>query len=129
MLEVRGPVTSDDSGSAFAKLGQRGLVGRMHEQLDELLAARDQMEQLLQLIVEIGSDLNLDATLSRIVRAAKELTSAPYGALAIRDPDGALISFSPRRNRRRCGAANRAAAGWQGRSQFVAPRRAGLAFG
>jgi len=87
-------VTSDDSGSAFAKLGQRGLVSRMHEQLDELLAARDQMEQLLQVIVEIGSDLNLDATLSRIVRAAKELTSAPYGALAIRDPDGALISFS-----------------------------------
>ena len=87
-------MTSDDSGSAFAKLGQRGLVSRMHEQLDELLAARDQMEQLLQVIVEIGSDLNLDATLSRIVRAAKELTSAPYGALAIRDPDGALISFS-----------------------------------
>ena len=66
----------------------------MHAQLDELLAARDQMEQLLQVIVEIGSDLDLDATLRRIIRAARELTSAPYGALAIRDPDGVLLSFA-----------------------------------
>ncbi|WP_118915899.1 GAF domain-containing sensor histidine kinase [Mycobacterium shigaense] len=65
----------------------------MHEQLDELLAARDQMEQLLQVIVEIGSDLDLDATLRRIVRAARDLTSAPYGALAIRDSDGMLVAF------------------------------------
>jgi signal transduction histidine kinase len=65
----------------------------MHEQLDELLVARDQMEQLLRVIVEIGSDLDLDATLRRIVRAARDLTSARYGALAVRDPDGTLISF------------------------------------
>ena len=43
--------------SAFTQLGQRGLVGRMHEQLDQLLAARDQMEQLLRVIVDIGSNL------------------------------------------------------------------------
>ncbi|MEM6108698.1 GAF domain-containing sensor histidine kinase [Mycobacterium sp. 050272] len=65
----------------------------MHQQLDEMLASRDQMEQLLQVIVEIGSDLELDATLRRIVVAARKLTSAPYGALAIRDRDGMLISF------------------------------------
>ena len=86
-------MASDENGSAFAGLGQRGLVHRMHEQLDELLAARDQMEQLLRVIVEIGSDLDLDATLRRIVLAARKLTSAPYGALAIRDPDGMLVSF------------------------------------
>ncbi len=86
-------MASDDSGSAFAGLGQRGLVGRMHQQLDELLASRDQMEQLLQVIVEIGSDLELDATLRRIVVAARQLTAAPYGALAIRDRDGMLIAF------------------------------------
>lgn len=86
-------MASDDSGSAFAGLGQRGLVSRMHQQLDELLASRDQMEQLLQVIVEIGSDLELDATLRRIVGAARKLTSARYGALAVRDADGMLISF------------------------------------
>jgi signal transduction histidine kinase len=78
-------VASQESGSAFAGLGQRGL--------DELLAARDQMEQLLRVIVEISSDLDLDATLRRIVHAARDLTSAPYGALAVRDPGGTLISF------------------------------------
>jgi signal transduction histidine kinase len=86
-------VASDEKGSAFASLGQRGLVGRMHQQLDELLAARDQMEQLLRVIVEISADLDLDATLRRIILAARQLTSAPYGALAIRDPEGNLISF------------------------------------
>ncbi|OJZ72836.1 histidine kinase [Mycobacterium paraffinicum] len=86
-------MTSDDSGSAFAGLGQRGLVGRMHEQLDELLAARDQMELLLRVIVEIGAGLDLDATLHRIIGAARKLTSAPYGALAIRDPEGNLVRF------------------------------------
>ncbi|BBY37269.1 diguanylate cyclase [Mycobacterium mantenii] len=88
-----GRVANDDSGSGYAGLGQRGLVGRMHQQLDELLVARDQMERLLHVIVEMGSGLELDATLRRIVRAAKDLTRAPYGALAIRDSDGGLISF------------------------------------
>ncbi|ORB09320.1 histidine kinase [Mycobacterium mantenii] len=86
-------MANDDSGSGYAGLGQRGLVGRMHQQLDELLVARDQMERLLHVIVEMGSGLELDATLRRIVRAAKDLTRAPYGALAIRDSDGGLISF------------------------------------
>ncbi len=76
-MEVSGQVASDESGSAFAGLGQRGLVGRMHEQLDELLAARDQMEQLLRVIVEIGSDLDLDRTLHRIVRRGQEIDLCP----------------------------------------------------
>lgn len=86
-------MANEESGSAFAGLGQPGLVNRMHAQLDELLAARDQMEQLLRVIVEIGSDLDLEATLHRIILAARELTSAPYGALAVRDPEGTLLSF------------------------------------
>src|SRR6185312_6204425 len=62
-------------------------------ELDELAAARDQMEQLLRVIVDIGSDLDLDVTLHRIVDAAMELTGARYGALGIRAPDGTLASF------------------------------------
>ncbi|WP_281173989.1 hypothetical protein [Mycobacterium genavense] len=37
----------------------------MHKQLDELSAARDQAEQPLQVVVEIGSDLDLDAPYAR----------------------------------------------------------------
>lgn len=83
----------DENGSVFSRLGQRGLVGRMHEQLDELLASRDQMEQLLALNIEIGVDLDLDATLGRIVTAARQLTGARYGALGVRGADGRLMSF------------------------------------
>ncbi len=86
-------MANDERGSAFAGLGRRGLVSTMHGQLDELLAARDQMEQLLRVIVEIGAGLDLDATLHRVIAAARELTAAPYGALSVRDPEGDLISF------------------------------------
>jgi serine phosphatase RsbU (regulator of sigma subunit)/anti-sigma regulatory factor (Ser/Thr protein kinase) len=68
-------------------------VSRVNEQLDELVAARDQMEHLVRVIVEIGSDLDLDVTLHRIVNAAMELTDARYGALGIRASDGTLASF------------------------------------
>ena len=60
---------------------------------DELVAARDQMEQLMRAIVEIGSDLDLDVTLHRIVNAAVELTGARYGALGVRASDGTVASF------------------------------------
>lgn len=86
---------ADDIDSAFARLGQRGLMERIHQQLDEVSAARDQMEQLLHLIVEVGSDLDIDAVLQRIVSAAIRLTGARYGALAVRDEDGRLTSFIP----------------------------------
>jgi signal transduction histidine kinase len=87
-------VKSGAEGSAFTQLGQRELLSRMHEQLDELLAARDQMEQLLRVIVDIGSNLeNLDVTLQGIVKAAMELAGAHYGALGVYGSDGSLVSF------------------------------------
>ncbi|OMC26521.1 SpoIIE family protein phosphatase [Mycobacterium colombiense] len=84
---------SDRSDSAFTWQGRRDLVSRMHDQLDELVAARDQMEQLVRVIVEIGSDLDLDVTLQRVIKAAMELTGARYAALGIRAFDGSLVSF------------------------------------
>ena len=83
----------DSGDSAFSALGQRGLVGSMHAQLDELLASRDQMARLLRVIVGLASDLDLDATLHRIVTAAMELTGARYAALGVRAPNGQLLSF------------------------------------
>ena len=65
----------------------------MREQLDELRAARDQLEQLVEVIVEIGSNLDLDVTLHRIVDAAVQLTGARYGVLGIRGSDGTPVSF------------------------------------
>ena len=83
----------DDDDSTFAAPGQRPLMGSMHAQLEELLTARDQMEHLLRVVVGLAADLDLDATLRRIVSAAMELTSARYGALGVRGADGSLVSF------------------------------------
>jgi serine phosphatase RsbU (regulator of sigma subunit)/anti-sigma regulatory factor (Ser/Thr protein kinase) len=79
--------------SVFTWPGRRELVTRMHEQLDELVAVRDQMEQLVRVIVEISSDLDLKVTLDRIVNGALTLTGARYAALGIRAADGSLVSF------------------------------------
>ncbi len=68
-------------------------IGKMHAQLDELVAARDQMGQLVQLAVEIGSDLELDATLHHIITSAMSMTGARYSALGVWAPDGTLASF------------------------------------
>jgi serine phosphatase RsbU (regulator of sigma subunit)/anti-sigma regulatory factor (Ser/Thr protein kinase) len=86
-------MANDGGDPAFTYQGRREPVSQAHEQSDELVAARDQMEHLVRVIVEIGSDLDLDVTLHRIVDGALELTGARYGALGIRASDGTLVSF------------------------------------
>ena len=82
----------DEPESPF---GQRrpDYLGRMHEQLEELVADRDQMSQLLQVAIEIGTGLDLHTTLHRIVNAALGMTGARYGAIGVWAPDGTLSSF------------------------------------
>jgi serine phosphatase RsbU (regulator of sigma subunit)/anti-sigma regulatory factor (Ser/Thr protein kinase)/GAF domain-containing protein len=65
----------------------------MNDQVSELHAAQDQIEQLVQAIVEIGSDLDLHGTLHRIVKAAIALTGARLGALGVLGADGGISSF------------------------------------
>ncbi|OBK24865.1 ATPase [Mycobacterium asiaticum] len=84
---------NDQGESRFTWHGRRDRGSRTHEEIDELVTARNQLEQLVRVIVEIGSDLDLDVTLRRVVSAAMELTGARYGALGIRAPDGTMVSF------------------------------------
>ncbi|BAX92562.1 SpoIIE family protein phosphatase [Mycobacterium shigaense] len=85
-------MADDEDTSAYTWRGRRELTGGMQEQLDDSVAARDQMEQLVRVIVGISSELDLDVTLHRIVRGAMELTGAPYAALGIRAADGSAVS-------------------------------------
>jgi len=86
-------VTSGETESTPFGLRSPDFVGQMHAQLDELVAARHRMGQLLQLAVEIGSDLELDAVLHRIITSAMSMTGARYGALGVWAQDGTLASF------------------------------------
>ncbi len=79
-------------GAQFGR-ERTGDVRRIHDQLDELAADRDQMGLLLQLAIEISSDLELEPTLHRIISAAMTLTGARFGAIGVWGPDGLLTSF------------------------------------
>ncbi len=84
----------DESRSGFGGSSQHALIGQVHQDLAELLAAgHDRLEPLLRSIINVSSDLELDATLHHIVTAAMELTRARYGALAVHGADGAWTRF------------------------------------
>ena len=50
--------------------------------------AADRLHALLQAVLSIGSELDLDAVLRRIVETAAELAEARYAALGVLDPSG-----------------------------------------
>lgn len=88
-----GAGTAENRGFASTQRCDAPHVVPSHEQPDELTAARAPMERRLSVIVDIGSDLDLDATLHRVVTAAMELTRAGRGTLGVCGPDGTTISF------------------------------------
>jgi signal transduction histidine kinase len=65
------------------------LVSRFGRRAEEVLAAQDRLRGLLRANSSVIGELSLDAVLHRIVEAACELMSAPYGALAVLRPGGA----------------------------------------
>ncbi|HTJ70891.1 MAG TPA: GAF domain-containing protein [Actinospica sp.] len=73
---------------------------RIDELLDELQArlsavrsSRDRVRQLLEAVVGIGSGLDLETALTRIVQAATTLVDARYGALGVLGGDDRLARF------------------------------------
>ncbi|GAY07331.1 GAF domain-containing sensor histidine kinase [Pseudonocardia sp. N23] len=53
----------------------------------------ERLRDLLDAVLVIGSGLELDATLRRIVEAAVALVDARYGALGVLGPDGTIARF------------------------------------
>jgi signal transduction histidine kinase len=56
------------------------------------VAGPTSLGKLLDAVMAIGSDLDLAATLRRIIEAATTLVDARYGALGVLDPSGAALS-------------------------------------
>ena len=59
------------------------LLDELQTRLQMVLATRDQMHGLLDAVVAVGSELNLEIVLRRIVEAAATLVDARYGALGV----------------------------------------------
>jgi signal transduction histidine kinase len=71
------------------------LLGELQSRLEVVLATRDRMSGLLEAVVAIGSGLELEAMLRRIVEAAVDLVDARYGALGVIGEDDRLTGFIP----------------------------------
>jgi len=71
------------------------LLAELQNRLQAVLATRDRMRGLLEAVVAIGSGLDLESTLRRIVEAAVDLVDATYGALGvIGDDDGGKLRLA-----------------------------------
>jgi signal transduction histidine kinase len=73
---------------------------RIDELLDELegrvasvRSSRDRVRKLLEAVIAIGSGLDVEISLSRIVHAATSLVDARYGALGVIGADARLTRF------------------------------------
>ncbi|MGH3246284.1 MAG: GAF domain-containing sensor histidine kinase [Trebonia sp.] len=71
------------------------LLAELQGRLQAVLSARDQMHGLLEAVVAIGSGLDLESTLKRIVETAVGLVDATYGALGVIGEDKRLAEFIP----------------------------------
>jgi signal transduction histidine kinase len=71
------------------------LLAELQSRLQAVLATRDRMNGLLEAVVAVGSGLDLETMLHRIVEAAVNLAGARYGALGIIGEGDSLAEFVP----------------------------------
>jgi signal transduction histidine kinase len=71
------------------------LLAELQGRLQAVLATRDQMRGLLEAVVAIGSGLDLESTLRRIVETAVGLVDATYGALGVIGEGKRVAEFIP----------------------------------
>jgi signal transduction histidine kinase len=69
------------------------LLQELLDRVSEVMASRERLRSLLDAVVGIGTDLDLRATLERIVVAACNLADARYGALGVIGGDHQLVEF------------------------------------
>nr|WP_176993709.1 GAF domain-containing protein [Nonomuraea jiangxiensis] len=71
------------------------LLAELQVRLNAVLATRDRVHALLEAVVSVGSDLDLETVLRRIVETATTLVDASYGALGVVGEEQTLLQFIP----------------------------------
>ncbi|WP_225850342.1 GAF domain-containing sensor histidine kinase [Streptomyces sp. HPF1205] len=69
------------------------LLDDLQRHVDRVRGTRDQVQALLDAVLAIGSDLDLQTVLRRIVAAAVELVDARYGALGVLGEEDTIRQF------------------------------------
>jgi len=83
------------AGGVLPQLRLDDLLAELQSRLEAIIASRDRMRGLLEAVIAIGSGLELETMLRRIVEAAVGLVDARYGALGIIGEDQRLTEFIP----------------------------------
>src|SRR5215470_4653689 len=83
------------AGGVLPQLRLDDLLAELQARLALVVATRDRMRDLLEAVIAIGSGLDLEAMLRRIVEAAVDLVDARYGALGVIGDDQRLTEFIP----------------------------------
>ncbi|WP_017541054.1 sensor histidine kinase [Nocardiopsis halophila] len=71
------------------------LLAELQNRLSAVMVTRDRVHSLLNAVVMIGTGLDLETLLTRIVEASMDLVDARYGALGVIGGDGELERFIP----------------------------------
>ena len=71
------------------------LLSELQTRLEAVLATRDRVHALLEAVVSVGSDLDLETVLRRIVETATTLVDATFGALGVVGQENTLVQFIP----------------------------------
>jgi signal transduction histidine kinase len=76
-------MSEPDASALLGTLRLDELLAEVQERLAEIVKTRDRVQGLLDAVLAVGSGIELDSTLSRIVQAAADLVDARYGALGV----------------------------------------------
>ncbi|MBX6769750.1 MAG: GAF domain-containing protein, partial [Actinomadura rubrobrunea] len=68
------------------------LLDELHSRLEAARVTRDRVHALLEAVVSIGSELDLESVLHRIIEAATTLVDARYGALGVVEQEGERLA-------------------------------------
>jgi signal transduction histidine kinase len=79
--------------AALSRVRLDALLQELLDRVGEVMTSRERLSSLLQAVVGIGSNLDLNSTLRRIVVAACGLAGARYGALGVIGTDRRLVEF------------------------------------
>ncbi|MGI5271517.1 GAF domain-containing protein [Nonomuraea sp. CA-218870] len=71
------------------------LLAELQVRLQAVLSTRDRVHALMEAVVSVGSDLDLETVLRRIVETATKLVDATYGALGVVGQESTLLQFIP----------------------------------
>ncbi|WNM36594.1 GAF domain-containing sensor histidine kinase [Streptomyces sp. Li-HN-5-11] len=81
------------ASGALPQLRLDELLEGLQQQVAQVRSARDRVHTLLDAVLAIGSDLELEVVLQRIVESAVSLVDAKYGALGVLGEEGTIKQF------------------------------------